>query len=934
VPENNLVSLTAAQLEPVFWTPKRRGKGSAWWGHVPFAFWITVACNPRKLVELGTLSGVSYAAFCEAVAQAKLATRCYAAPAWTCDAEPGFDLKDAYNELKRFNEGHYASFSEILGTNVDAAYDFFGDASIDLLHLDEFRSYEAVRGVFETWRPKLSNRAVVLFHKTSTRNRDFGVGRFFRELRDEFATFEFTHSDGLGIVVVGSDTSLTIKELCALRQEEEIWAIRQRFSHLGARWEEAADASLVIARKEAELTRKDAEVARSNRELSRANLTVKELAARLRRLEESVAAKDAQIAEYSYHLERINASPWWRLGMWLDKAVHLPSRLFGSSASKDSSAKSEERDPEWFYQNWVRLYDTISDEDRNEIRRHILSLGYQPLISIVMPAYNTPEKLFREAIESVLAQLYTNWELCVADDASPSATVAHVLKEFAVRDSRIKWVRRELNGHISQASNSALKLATGEFVALMEHDDILPDHALYEVVAKLNSFSDADILYSDEDKITDDGVRHSPYFKTDWNPELLLGQNMISHLGVYRRSLLEKIGGFRTGFEGNQDYDLALRAANATRPEKIRHIPAILYHWRGGSQTASFLERQLERCVTAARRAKTEFLLARNEPAEVLANPLAPNWERIRRAVPSPSPLVSLIIPTRNRHDLLGPCVEGLLHRTTYQQTEIIIVDHESDDRKTLALLKRLSADERVRVLPYKGPFNYSDMNNQAVIESRGEIIGLINNDVDIIEPEWLTEMTSLAVRPENGAIGAKLLYPNGRVQHGGVILGLGGVAGHAHLNASRNDSGYFGRLVLTSNVSAVTGACLVVRKSVFEEVGGLNAVDLPVAYNDVDLCLKIRAKGYRNVWTPFALLYHHESPSRGSDMDADKIDRARREADYMRRVWGEELYADPYFNLNLSLQSKSFELAFPPRRVKPWRSAGLICDASNNAGT
>jgi O-antigen biosynthesis protein len=348
----------------------------------------------------------------------------------------------------------------------------------------------------------------------------------------------------------------------------------------------------------------------------------------------------------------------------------------------------------------------------------------------------------------------------------------------------------------------------------------------------------------------------------------------------------------------------------------------VLYHWRSSPAAASFSESQLERCVAAALAAKRDYFARRGKAADVLENPSIATWERIRRPVPTPPPLVSLIIPTRNRHDLLGPCLDGILKRTNYQPLEVIIIDHQSDEPETMALLERWRTDSRVRITHYEGVFNYSDMNNKAVALARGDIVGLINNDVDVIEPDWLTEMVSHAVDPENGAIGAKLLYPNDHVQHAGVILGTGGIAGHLHLNASRMATGYFGRLALTSNVSAVTGACLILRKSVFEEVGGLNAKDLTVAFNDVDLCLKIQAKGYRNVWTPFALLYHHESPSRGPDTTPDKIERARRETEFMRTQWGELLDQDPYFNLNLSLRTPSFDLAFPPRRKKPWLSS------------
>lgn len=500
-----------------------------------------------------------------------------------------------------------------------------------------------------------------------------------------------------------------------------------------------------------------------------------------------------------------------------------------------------------------------------------------------MPVYNTPETFLRAAITSVCNQLYDNWELCITDDASTLPWVPMVLKEMAALDPRIKWRRHDVNGHISRASNTSLALADGEFVALLDHDDVLPEHALYEIAVELNRHRVADILYSDEDRLDEEGGRIAPHFKPDWNPELFLGCNLINHLGVYRRSLLVDIGGFREGFEGSQDYDLALRAINASRPDKIRHIPTILYHWRKHSTDSSFSQEQPLKCTDAARRAKADFLAARNEPGEVVENPLVPIFDRVRRQIPSPQPLVTLIVPTCNRHDLLSPCIDGLLHRTDYAAVEIIIIDHASNEPETLALLARLRHEARVRIMPYAGPFNYSDMNNKAVQLAQGEIVGFINNDIDVIEPGWLAEMVSLAVQPVNGAIGAKLIYLNNCVQHAGIVLGMRGFAGHAFRNFGRDSLGYASRLALTANVSAVTGACLVVRKSVFREVGGFNARDLPVAFNDVDLCLKIAAAGYRNVWTPFALLYHHESESRGFDTDDARRQHAEREASYMR---------------------------------------------------
>lgn len=572
------------------------------------------------------------------------------------------------------------------------------------------------------------------------------------------------------------------------------------------------------------------------------------------------------------------------------------------------------------YYRWAHEFDTLSDRDRLAISHYIQNLDYRPLISVVMPAYEPPSWAFREAIDSVRAQLYPNWELCVADDASRSPHVAEILRSVAAEDSRIKWLRRDVNGNISVASNSALALASGEFIALMDHDDVLPPHALYEIAVALNANSDLDIIYSDEDQIDRIGRRHSPCFKTDWNPDLMLGHNLVSHLGVYRRSLVQKVGGFREGLEGSQDYDLALRCADATMPTRIHHVPAVLYHWRRDYGTPSYSEEKLNVCSDSALRAIREHLQRRGHPGEVMPHPARLGASRVFRHVPLPVPLVSLVVPTKDQPGLLENCVEGLLSRTDYINTEILIVDHESELSETSALLARLRSDSRVRVIGYEGEFNYSAINNMAAAQCRGSILGLINNDVEVINSDWLSEMISLAVLPEVGAVGAKLIYPDNRVQHGGVVLGVGGIANHFCHLLPRSASGYFGRNQLTSSVSAVTGACLVVRKSVYDEVGGLDETNLPVAFNDVDFCLRVLERGFRNVWTPHAELYHHESVSRGPDNAPRKVDRFQKEVDYMRRRWAAKLASDPFYNPNFSLEiGRSFQLAFPPRRAKPW---------------
>ena len=588
--------------------------------------------------------------------------------------------------------------------------------------------------------------------------------------------------------------------------------------------------------------------------------------------------------------------------------------------------------PETDYDRWVREVDTLNDHDRTLIREHACSLKLKPLISVIMPSYDASEELLRAAISSVRAQLYPHWELCVADDASPSDTVVRVMRELAAEEPRIKWLRRDVNGHIAAATNSALTLATGEFLALLDHDDILAEQALYEVAVAINNRPDANLIYSDEDHIDEDGRRANPYFKPDYNIDLLLGHNLISHLGVYRRSLVEKLGGLRENLvDGSQDYDLALRACAVSEADTIVHIPAILYHWRRTDRPSSFSQARLDECVAAARVAIADYLQSQHIDAEVVPAPATPLWSRVRRSLPAVVPKVSIVVPTKDKADLLARCVGGLLHRTDYDDLEVLIVDNGSSDPDALALLQRLRLDSRVRVISYEGAFNYSAINNHAVGVSTGDVILMLNNDVDVIAPSWLTEMVSLVMRPDVGAVGAKLYYADKRIQHAGVVLGVGnheggpGVAGHFGHFEDSSSIGYFGQYCLTKEVSGVTGACLAIRRETFDAVGGLDEVNLPVSFNDVDLCMKIRSHGLRVIWTPFAELFHLESASRGTDATPSQVERAAAEASHMRRKWGPLLDTDPFYNINFDRLDHTFRLAFPPRRLAPWRHQTMV---------
>ena len=565
------------------------------------------------------------------------------------------------------------------------------------------------------------------------------------------------------------------------------------------------------------------------------------------------------------------------------------------------------------YQSWIRCFDTLTEQDLNKQRDEAAQFEAQPLISILLPVYDTPERWLREVIESVLTQSYENWQLCIADDHSPSAHVREILEDYASKDERIRVVFREENGHISAATNSALEVADGEFCALLDHDDLLPPHALYHVVRTLNEWPEADLLYSDEDKVDAEGKRFDPYFKSDWNPDLFLSHNCISHLGVYRTRILREIEGFREDLYGSQDWDMALRFLLKTTPDRIVHIPRVLYHWRYLDTSTSKTIDSKPYAVTAGKRAIEAYLEERGVHGEVMEG-MWPGAYRVKYELPKATK-ASILIPTRNQADVTRRCIESLLRHTQAPEFEILLVDNQSDEADALEWFASLASEDRVRVLSYDQPFNFSAINNLAATEATGDVLILLNNDVEILDETWLEELCSQAMRPEVGAVGGWLLYPDHRVQHAGILLGVCGIAVEAFKFQLEWNIGHMGRAHLNQNYSAVTGACLATRREVWQQLGGMNANELAVAYNDVDYCLRARRElGLATVWTPYAKLIHHESVSRGYEITPEQQERMEREADYMRQHWGELLKADPFYNPNLSNFDPQFNLAWPPR--------------------
>ncbi|MCU9795196.1 glycosyltransferase family 2 protein [Enterococcus faecalis] len=568
-------------------------------------------------------------------------------------------------------------------------------------------------------------------------------------------------------------------------------------------------------------------------------------------------------------------------------------------------AKIEKLRNQASYPNWLARNEVL---DIEAMTQEIATFHYQPKISIAMPVYNVEEKWLRLCIDSILNQVYTNWELCMADDASTDPNVKKILTEYQQLDERIRVVFREQNGHISEATNSALAIATGEFVALLDNDDELAINAFYEVVKVLNENPELDLIYSDEDKIDMDGNRSDPAFKPDWSPDLLLGTNYISHLGVYRRSILEEIGGFRKGYEGSQDYDLVLRFTEKTTKERITHIPKVLYYWRMLPTSTAVDQGSKGYAFEAGLRAVQDALVRRGingHATHGAANGLYDVYYDIES-----EKLVSIIIPTKNGYKDVQRCVSSIIEKTTYQNYEIIMADNGSTDPKMHELYAEFEQQlpGRFFVESIDIPFNFSTINNRVAKKAHGEYLLFLNNDTEVITENWLTLMVSFAQQERIGCVGAKLLYPNNTVQHAGVILGLGGVAGHGHYGYPHGDLGYFGRLAINVNYSAVTAACLLMKKADFDAVGGFEEA-FTVAFNDVDLCLKVQALGRDNVWLHEAELYHFESQTRGYDDKGKKKKRFEQEKVMMEEKWGPLIENDPFYNPNLTRDIPNFSL-------------------------
>lgn len=562
------------------------------------------------------------------------------------------------------------------------------------------------------------------------------------------------------------------------------------------------------------------------------------------------------------------------------------------------------------YPEWIARYDTLNESARGAILEQVAAMGFRPTISIVMPTRDADPRELREAVDSVRRQLYPYWELCVADDGSTDPLVSVYVQQLATTDRRIKYVRRNRSGGIARATNSALELATGDYVGFLDHDDVLSEQALFRIAEAIHGRTDAVLLYSDEDKLDAVGRRHSPHFKPDWNAEWIRTTNYVLHFCVVKTTAAREVGGMNPAFDGAQDWDFVLRIAERCGDAHIVHVPHVLYHWRvrPGSTAAGLNQK---RGIEAVQRGVIENMLARRGLFADVEASLSGWWIRYR--VPVPGPLVSIAMPAREGEAGLLQSIDGLIARTAYRNFELIVVDHGSREPADLQVLERLAASGRVTVLPFAGPANYANQCNRGVAKARGMVVVLLESGIEPIDANWLEELLGHVLQPGVGLVGALLLSPNHTIAHAGVLLGVNGTSDRPYRGYRRGYGAVAGRALAAQDVTALDTACVAVRRDRYLEVGGMDN-SLAVCHHGLDLCLRFVERGYRNVWTPHAELRCRRGALRSQEGSAEHIAHAAEEARRFRARWGARLIADPFYNPNLACEGKPYALAFPPR--------------------
>ena len=626
-----------------------------------------------------------------------------------------------------------------------------------------------------------------------------------------------------------------------------------------------------------------------------------------------VAELEDQVDDLQFKLDRIKNNPVWKASAPFRRCMHFCIRQV--DRVKNCGSLSGVIDKMKYKANERKAmchYGTESFPDESErARQRNTVFDRMVKVSVLTPLWNTPENFLREMIESVQAQTYQNWELCLADGSDDAhAYVGEICREYAAKDSRIVYKKLEKNGGIAENTNRCLEMATGEFVAPFDHDDLLHPCVLYEYVKVINE-KDADYIYCDEATFKNGDVNQmiTMHFKPDYAIDNLRANNYICHFSMFDKKLLEGTELYRTKFDGSQDHDMILRLTDKAR--NVVHVPKLLYYWRQHAGSVSSGVEAKPYVVESARGAVADHLRRHGFANFKITSTRA--FETIFKITYEiiGEPKISIIIPNKDHMEDLRRCITSIIEKSTYDNYEIIVVENNSETREIFAYYEELANNPAVKIITYKGDFNYSAINNLGVSEASGEYVLLLNNDIQIITVNWMEELLMYAQRPDVGAVGAKLYYPDKTIQHAGVVIGLGAhrTAGHVHYRQKRENLGYMGRLCYAQNMSAVTGACLLVKKALYEEAGGLDE-SFAVSLNDVDFCLKLRRLGYLNVFTPFAEAYHYESASRGSDMTGEAAARYNAESARFREKWKAELEAgDPYYNPNFSLDKSDFSL-------------------------
>lgn len=555
------------------------------------------------------------------------------------------------------------------------------------------------------------------------------------------------------------------------------------------------------------------------------------------------------------------------------------------------------------YGDWIRTNEVSELEIE---KQRTIKFDYMPKISLIVPMYNTNEKFFKELIDCMLNQTYSNWELCLADGSTKKN---EKLTKIIETDNRIKYKFLNENKGISGNSNEAIKMATGDYIALFDHDDLLAPYCLYEVVKCINKNRNAEFIYSDEDKIDQNGNRSEGYFKPDFSPDTLRCQNYICHFSVFKKELMEKLGGFNSEFDGAQDYDIFLRMSEIVKPENIKHIPRILYHWRVHKDSTAQLNSNAKNYAFDNGIKAIEAHLKRVGLDGTVSNGCINGIYRVEYKVKE-NPKVSIVIPNKDGQDILTVCINSLLEKTTYKNYEIVIVENNSETEEIFEYYKELEKNPKIKVVKYpETGFNYSRIINYGVKNSSGDYVVQLNNDTELLTPNWLELMLGFCQRDDVGAVGVKLYYPDETIQHAGIVVGLGGVAGNRFKSIPKDGHGYFANESMIQNLSAVTAACIMTPKTIYEEVGFMDE-KLAVAFNDVDFCLKIRKKGYLIVYNPFVEFIHYESKSRGLENTPKKIKRFQGEMDTFKEKWRDFLdEGDPYYNINLSCDTEVYHM-------------------------